>query len=140
MSDAELLDLAERALGPHLPRQPQLSLEERHDGQLQITDGNGDTLAMMTGPRAREAMRAALLELIGAAPTLPPPASALDLSPLSDRERQVVAELAAGNRLAAIAKRLGVSNHTARNHLKHVFRKLGVHSQVELLSKMGGRS
>lgn len=62
---------------------------------------------------------------------------ALDLSGLSQRERDVVNALCRGLRLTDIARVLGISNHTARNHLKHVFRKLGVHSQVELLSSIG---
>jgi DNA-binding CsgD family transcriptional regulator len=62
---------------------------------------------------------------------------ALDLSGLSQRERDVVNALCRGLRLTDIARVLGISNHTARNHLKHVFRKLGVHSQVELLSTIG---
>jgi DNA-binding CsgD family transcriptional regulator len=63
--------------------------------------------------------------------------STLDLSGLSQRERDVVHALCRGLRLTDIARVLGISNHTARNHLKHVFRKLGVHSQVELLSTIG---
>jgi DNA-binding CsgD family transcriptional regulator len=69
-----------------------------------------------------------------------PPPAAFDLSALSQREREVVSALCRGLRLSDIARLLGISNHTARNHLKHVFRKLGVHSQVELLSMIGRRS
>jgi DNA-binding CsgD family transcriptional regulator len=68
------------------------------------------------------------------------PPQELDLSMLSQRERDVVLALRRGLRLSDIARVLGISNHTARNHLKHVFRKLGVHSQVELLSVIGARA
>jgi DNA-binding CsgD family transcriptional regulator len=68
------------------------------------------------------------------------PKPELDLSMLSQRERDVVLALRRGLRLSDIARVLGISNHTARNHLKHVFRKLGVHSQVELLSVIGARA
>lgn len=61
----------------------------------------------------------------------------IDLSVLSQRELDVVQALSRGLRLSDIARVLGISSHTARNHLKHVFRKLGVHSQVELLSWLG---
>lgn len=54
---------------------------------------------------------------------------------LTPREREIVAALSAGQRVGAIATRLGVSEHTVRNHLKAVYRKLDVHSQVELLSR-----
>jgi DNA-binding CsgD family transcriptional regulator len=64
---------------------------------------------------------------------------AIALGQLSQRERDVVEQLLGGLRLSAIAKKLGISQHTARNHLKHVFRKTGTHSQIELLSMLGGR-
>ena len=54
---------------------------------------------------------------------------------LTPREREIVGALSAGQRVGAIAERLGVSEHTVRNHLKAVYRKLDVHSQVELLSR-----
>ena len=54
---------------------------------------------------------------------------------LTPREREIVSALATGQRVGAIAERLGVSEHTVRNHLKAVYRKLDVHSQVELLSR-----
>src|SRR5262245_6598809 len=54
---------------------------------------------------------------------------------LTPREREIVAALSGGQRVGAVATRLGVSEHTVRNHLKAVYRKLDVHSQVELLSR-----
>lgn len=55
------------------------------------------------------------------------------LAQLSSRERQIVELLLASRRVPGIAATLGISPHTVRNHLKAVFRKLGVHSQEELL-------
>lgn len=60
-----------------------------------------------------------------------------DLTQLSERERDVVLALCRGLRLSEIARVLGISHHTARNHLKRVFKKLHVHSQVELLVVLG---
>ena len=54
---------------------------------------------------------------------------------LTPREREIVSALSNGHRVGAIAGRLRVSEHTVRNHLKAVYRKLDVHSQVELLSR-----
>jgi DNA-binding CsgD family transcriptional regulator len=65
--------------------------------------------------------------------------SEIDLAQLSERERDVVLAMCRGLRLAEIARVLGISHHTARNHLKRVFKKLGVHSQVELLVILGGQ-
>jgi DNA-binding NarL/FixJ family response regulator len=55
------------------------------------------------------------------------------LRQLSARERQIVELLLASRRVPGIASTLGISPHTVRNHLKAVFRKLGVHSQEALL-------
>ena len=55
------------------------------------------------------------------------------LGNLSARERQIVELLLASRRVPGIASALGISPHTVRNHLKAVFRKLGVHSQEALL-------
>jgi DNA-binding CsgD family transcriptional regulator len=57
---------------------------------------------------------------------------------LSPRERDVCELLRTGMPLKRIHTRLGISPHTARNHLKHVFRKTGTHSQVELISLLNG--
>ncbi|MGC4082686.1 MAG: response regulator transcription factor [Vicinamibacterales bacterium] len=52
---------------------------------------------------------------------------------LSPRERELVTMLAQGARLTGIARKLGLSTHTVRNHLKSIFRKLDVHSQHDLV-------
>jgi len=49
------------------------------------------------------------------------------------REREIIRGLVAFRRLSVVAEVLGISVHTARNHLKSIFRKLRVHSQDELL-------
>lgn len=53
---------------------------------------------------------------------------------LSPRENEILRGLVSGKRLPTIADDLGISPHTAKNHLKRVFRKLRVSSQVELLA------
>jgi DNA-binding NarL/FixJ family response regulator len=52
---------------------------------------------------------------------------------ITPREREIVLGLVCYRRLTRVADVLGISVHTARNHLKSVFRKLNVHSQDELL-------
>ena len=52
---------------------------------------------------------------------------------LTEREKQIVAHLAAGLRIAGVAHELGVAENTARNHLKSVFLKLDIHTQSELI-------
>ncbi len=65
------------------------------------------------------------------------PRSRRELDVLSDREREVVGLLLRGPRIAQVAKRLCISEHTVRNHLKAVFRKLNIHSQSELVERYG---
>jgi DNA-binding NarL/FixJ family response regulator len=55
---------------------------------------------------------------------------------LSQREREILRAVSAGQRVASIARLLGISPHTVRNHLKAIFRKVGVHSQLELLGHL----
>jgi DNA-binding CsgD family transcriptional regulator len=53
-------------------------------------------------------------------------------SVLTERELQVVHLLLRGHLSKAIARRLGISPGTARNHLKRIYPKLGVASHAEL--------
>lgn len=59
---------------------------------------------------------------------------------LTDREREIVLELATGRRVAHIADHLGISVHTVRNHLRSIFKKLGVRSQAELVERVRTRN
>ena len=56
------------------------------------------------------------------------------LNRLSTRELEIVRRLAAGDRVPTIAESLYVAQSTIRNQLSAVFRKLGVHSQQELIN------
>lgn len=55
------------------------------------------------------------------------------LEPLTEREKQIAAHLAAGLRVAGVADEFGLAANTVRNHLKRVFSKLDLHSQSELV-------
>jgi RNA polymerase sigma factor (sigma-70 family) len=52
---------------------------------------------------------------------------------LSPRERETLALLAEGLSNAEIAERLGISEKTVRNHLSHLFDKLGVWSRAQAI-------
>lgn len=66
------------------------------------------------------------------------PVSLPGLRRLSRREWEVLEHLLRGRRVPTIAEQLFVSQNTVRNHLKSIFRKLGVSSQAELLELVSG--
>lgn len=55
------------------------------------------------------------------------------LDSLTEREREVYRLAITGLRKEEIGERLYISPGTARTHLQRVYRKLGVHSQAELM-------
>ncbi|MER9299672.1 LuxR C-terminal-related transcriptional regulator [Mesorhizobium sp. M0621] len=55
-------------------------------------------------------------------------------SRLSSRESEIARHLVGGGNAKTISRSLAISPGTVRNHIKQIYRKLGVHSQVELLA------
>jgi DNA-binding NarL/FixJ family response regulator len=55
---------------------------------------------------------------------------------LSQRERDVATAVSSGVRVATIARNFRISPRTVRNHLQSIFRKVGVHSQIELVAAL----
>lgn len=55
---------------------------------------------------------------------------------VSPREWEVLERLRTGLRVSTIARELEISPNTVRNHLKSIYRKLGVRSQTELLEQL----
>jgi DNA-binding CsgD family transcriptional regulator len=66
------------------------------------------------------------------------PSAALISSELgiSAREGEIAVLLSLGHTLPSVATRLGISLHTVRVHLKHIFEKTGIHSQGELIRRV----
>jgi DNA-binding NarL/FixJ family response regulator len=83
-------------------------------------------------PRQLEATVVFALELTGSQAREADDPSPV-LSALRPREREVVRLLLEHHRAPAIARRLGISPQTVRNHLKGAFKRTGTSSQQELL-------
>jgi PAS domain S-box-containing protein len=62
------------------------------------------------------------------------PSDHAPVEPLSDQERRILKLFAEGSNPAAIARKLGISAQTLRNHLHHVNRKLRTHNRLEAVT------
>jgi DNA-binding NarL/FixJ family response regulator len=66
-----------------------------------------------------------------------PTAAPVDDGGLSERERQVLQYIAKGFTVGEIADMLHLSAHTVATHVKHIYRKLAVHSRTEAVFEAG---
>ncbi|MDH5673168.1 MAG: LuxR C-terminal-related transcriptional regulator [Myxococcales bacterium] len=64
--------------------------------------------------------------------------SRLDRTPLTKREKEVVALLVSGASTRQIAEQTQLTVATVHTYLKRIYSKLGVHSRVELVARMVG--
>ncbi len=55
----------------------------------------------------------------------------LPVSPLTDREQRILRLFADGHNATQVARTIGISAQTLRNHLHHVNQKLGTHDRLE---------
>jgi DNA-binding CsgD family transcriptional regulator/PAS domain-containing protein len=55
---------------------------------------------------------------------------------ISAREAEIAVLLSLGHSLSSVATHLGISLHTVRVHLKHIFEKTGAHSQSDLVRRV----
>ncbi len=73
----------------------------------------------------------AVLEFTGQ--SLPVPAASDQLRALSRREGQILSLLCEGCSNAQVGWKLGISEKTVRNHISHLYEKIGVHSRAEAI-------
>lgn len=66
----------------------------------------------------------------------PPPN---DMAELTDREKQVIQQLAMGKSNKLIAYELHISIRTVENHLRSIYEKLGVHTRGQLIHAVSSR-
>ncbi|HEV3187879.1 MAG TPA: MEDS domain-containing protein [Acidimicrobiales bacterium] len=77
-------------------------------------------------------------DMFSAVNNVPDPYSLPGVDELSPRQWEVLTRLLHGERVPRIAEDLFLSQSTIRNHLADIFKKLGVHSQEELLDLFRG--
>jgi DNA-binding NarL/FixJ family response regulator len=65
-------------------------------------------------------------------PQMAPPTRDRERSPLSQREREIVALVAQGFKNKEMAEKMFISEQTVKNHLHNIFDKLGVSDRLEL--------
>src|SRR5689334_22309893 len=80
---------------------------------------------------------AAVIRQFVSADEVPPPQQAAaprerERSPLSQREREIVALVAQGFKNKEMAEKMFISEQTVKNHLHNIFDKLGVSDRMEL--------
>ena len=108
-----------------------LALEQRRSRQRGVSGRDDARARLLEGALHRIAQELARVDLPGTPDAVPTP-----LLGLRPREHEVVRLLLQHLRVPAIARRLGISQQTVRNHLKSVFRRTGVRSQQELLDRI----
>ena len=65
---------------------------------------------------------------------MPPTRRGAGTSLLTNREQDILTLLVGGVDLQRASARLGITVNTARGYVKNLYRKLGVHNQLELLA------
>lgn len=115
-----------------------LRTKRKEELRTQVWDGARTQYRALVGAFAEGAEP---LETGSRAPSAEPsdPASHSGWERLSEREREIALALIEGKYPKAIAQLLDISVHTVRNHLKTIYRKLGVRSQLELVTRFSGR-
>jgi PAS domain S-box-containing protein len=121
------------SLCPHAPPRLGLALSRpnAHDGPTARQRGHALEQVLW-----RIAMEVRSATLIGEEPTAITRSPVPLAAELSGRQWEIVQRLAQGQDAAAIASAMYLSPSTVRNHLVAVYRKLGVHSQVQLLARL----
>jgi DNA-binding NarL/FixJ family response regulator len=127
-------------------RTPTLVVHARNDGIAPISEGrllaseiegaqfvelDSHNHVLLEHEPAWSRFQEAVLEFTGQTSGLPVGGPAFES--LSRRERETLTLLADGLSNAEIAERLGISEKTVRNHLSHLFDKLGVWSRAQAI-------
>jgi PAS domain S-box-containing protein len=89
----------------------------------------------ITRRRKKEELSSRMLELARQLVSLTDDAADhTPVEPLSEQERRILKLFADGSNPATIARTLGISGQTLRNHLHHINRKLRTHNRLEAVT------
>jgi DNA-binding NarL/FixJ family response regulator len=55
---------------------------------------------------------------------------------LTNRQREILTRLLQGDRVPTISRGMHLAASTVRNHLTTIYRKVGVHSQADLIERL----
>jgi RNA polymerase sigma factor (sigma-70 family) len=107
------------------PDIPLVILVSAHDGDGVLPEGAGGPAvleALSTPPQPRDDSRESVRsdELVR-------------LQSLTERERAILLLLGRGLEFDEIAQRLEISEHTVRTHLQNLYRKLDIHSRLDIV-------
>ena len=130
--DDNALRFAEPSVGSRL-RQSMLSNASHHVELISTEDASGG-LALCLRLAAHE--RSWLLVHDTEHAPRPSARELMNRYQLSAREAELAVEMSSAATIANTAKRFGVSQATLRTQLKSVFRKIGTHSQAELVIRL----
>lgn len=124
----------------------QLSIRHRDGREVDVrvtvltltrpTGGEGSILLHTFHPVAfpGDQPRAAPDPETGSGVATDPDVSLSHREPLTQREIEILAMMAAGHATGEISRRLFISSVTVRNHVQHILDKLGVHSKAEAVA------
>ena len=114
-------------------------LRADHEAESNAPEGNGsssDRIAALEHRLWRIALELKAAGIVQQVRHLPDFKHVPEVNDLTTRQLEVLTRLLEGQRVSTIAAETYVSSSTVRNHLAAIYRKLGVHSQAELLAKV----
>jgi len=99
---------------------------------LTVLDRNGEriTVRVTSAPMRKDGEIIGIFGIGFPLPQVPAPSRSV-LDDLTPRQHEVLRLLAEGLETPEIAKRLGVADETARNHIRALLRATGAHSRLE---------
>jgi DNA-binding CsgD family transcriptional regulator len=114
-------------------------LRTDHEADSDAPEGSGsssDRIAALEHRLWRIALELKAAGIVQQVRHLPDFRHVPEVNDLTSRQLEVLTRLLEGQRVPTIAAETYVSTSTVRNHLAAIYRKLGVHSQAELLAKV----